>query len=462
MKKTFLLLAAIAFVIGLRAQDCGPYSFRSYNIDDSTNATGAGVDTFQLSQDYPAEVAKSVSGNYEWEKVDFQKSPMRYMKSVLDYCWEGMDSSNFVAQDNPIRKWYHAPMLDHGYAGREFVRGLVMERTSNSGDLSIKQDKSVRNYSITYYNPEAAYTLGQVWCDPNNPDPSKAQFPIGSVWFKMVFTTTDTSQVPSLYNPLEWEAFVETGTDQPVGPKQLRKVRLMEIDFGVRTNAKNAKTGWIFGVYAFEGHLQGSIKDKMVPVGLQWGNNPGLTPAKVREGEPITETWINTKAWNQDNPQSSLVQKIGWGFRLQGPVGNHSASMMSEHMSAGWPEIPTSMPPGSPMDSVMTYYENVPAGTALKPHQTSLDYNLELVAGMRNHAIANGDSVMQEDYVKSLTDMLGFYPKIAGTDGVNPEEEVIEFDEGFTGRNRYVFFGFILLVLVMLGLLVRNFMMKEK
>lgn len=69
---------------------------------------------------------------------------------------------------------------------------------------------------------------------------------------------------------------------------------------------------------------------------------------------------------------------------------------------------------------------------------------------------------MQEDYVKSLTDMLGFYPKIAGTDGVNPEEEVIEFDEGFTGRNRYVFFGFILLVLVMLGLLVRNFMMKEK
>lgn len=459
MKKSFLLLAAIVFGFGLRAQDCGPFNFRSYNIADSTGATGAGVDTFQLSQNYPAELTKSVSGGYAWDKVDFQKAPMLYMKSVLDYCWEGMDSANFVAQNNPIRKWYHAPMLDQGYAGREFSRGLVMDRTSIAGDLSVKQDKKVRNYSITFYNQEAAYTFGQVWCDPNKPDASKAKFPVGSVWFKMVFTTADTSLVPSLFNPMEWEAFVESGVDQPMDPKTLRKVRLIEVDFGVRTDAKNAKNGWVFGVYTFEGHLTGSIKDKLVPVGLQWGNNPGLAPSKVREGEPVTETWINEKAYNPDMPQSSLIQKIGFGGRLQGPVGNHAASMMSEYMSAGWPEVATSLAPGSPMDSVMTYYENVPAATPFKSFQTSLDYNLELVAGFRNHAIANGDSLMAQDYADYLTEMLGFFPKVAGLDNAG-EEEVIEYDQGLEGRNMFVFIGFIVLVVVMLGLLVWNFLKK--
>lgn len=427
---------------------------------DSAAAAGSGLELFQLSQEYPTEVPAAPKGGYGWEKVDFQKAPMLYMKNVLDYCWEGMDSASFVAQNNPIRKWYHAPMLDYGYDGREFVHGLVMDRTSFPDALSLKQKEKVRNYSVTYYNAEAAYTIGQVWCDPSKPEPSKAQFPVGSVWFTLKFTTADTALVPSLFNPMEWEAYVETDVDQPIGPKSLKKVRLHQVDFGVRTNAKNAVNGWIFGVYVFEGHLQGSIKDKLVPLGLQWGNNPGLTPAKIREGEPVTETWVNTKAWNQDNPQSSLVQNIGWGYRLQGPIGNRDGSIMSEHMTAGWPMATAVPAKGIPIDSVLFWHRNLPAGTPFEAGQVSLDYNLELVAGMRNLAMEGGDSLMMQDRINELTESLGFRPKTAGDDQVSEDEEVIEYDQGLKGRNVFVFIGFILLVLVLAGLLVWNFMRK--
>ncbi|MFM2375838.1 MAG: hypothetical protein RLZZ165_935, partial [Bacteroidota bacterium] len=294
----------------VKAQECGPYVFRSYNLADSSTVKGSGVDTFSLSQDYPKTMPAKPAAGYPWEKTDFRRGAGGFMRQVLDYCWEGMDSAHWVAQNNQVRTWYHAPWLDYGYMGREFVHGLRMDYTSYPGDLFPKQKTKHRNYSITYYNPEAAYTIGQVWCDPKHPDPTKANFPAGSVWFKLVFTTADTSEAPNLLNAMEWEAFVEKGADQPLDPKKLTKVRLLEVDFGVRSDAKEAVNGWIYGVYVFEGHKNGAnIQDKMVPIGLQWGNDPGLTPQIVRAGaKPVSETWINTNAWNENNPNASLVQ----------------------------------------------------------------------------------------------------------------------------------------------------------
>jgi hypothetical protein len=459
MRKSLLLLAAMLMCWAVQAQDCGPFAFRSYNVLDSSVASGTGLEPFSLSQDYPKELPAKPAAGYPWEKSDFRAGAGGYMRQVLDYCFEGMDSAKWVAQNNTVRKWYHAPWLDYGYMGREYVHGLRMDRTSFPGDLFSKQQTKQRNYSITYYNAEAAYTIGQVWCDPKNPDPKKANFPVGSVWFKLIFTTADTSEVPSLINAVEWEAFVETGADQPLDPKRLRKLRLIQVDFGVRTAAREAVNGWVFGSYIFEGHKRGNLlQDKLVPVGLQWGNDPGLTPQKVIAGAPIGESWINTNIWNESNPQS-LVQKIGWGYRLQGPVGDHFSSMMSSHMTAGWPPALAVPAKGTPPDSMLKWHRNIGHGTPFEPGQVSLDFCLELVDGMRNHAIANGDTVMGAEYKGIMANILGFVPRDPAAED---EAEVLdlEVEEGLVGRNLYVFIGFLLLVGVLVALLVMNFLKK--
>jgi hypothetical protein len=467
MRKSFLWLAAMVLfpmVFGtvLQAQNCGPFTFRSYNIADTASAESAGLDTFQLSQNYPTAMPEAPKGGFPWEKADLKKGSAGYMRLILDYFWEGMDSAKFVAQNNKVRPWYHAPWLDAGYAGREFAHGLVMDRTSLPGDLFTKQKKNRRNYSITYYNPQAAYTLGQVWCDPKKPDPAKAKFPVGSVWVKLVFTTADTSEVPTLLNAMEWESFIELNTEQPIGGKELKKVRLIEIDFGVRTAAKEAINGWVFGVYVFQGLKQGaSIKEKMIPIGLQWGNDPGMNAAQLRAGEKqLQERWMNPNAWNQDDPTGSLVQKLGWGNRLKGPIGDNTGSIMSDHMTAGWPPAPRTAPSGLVVDSVLHWFRNVPTGTPFDAGQVSLDYSLELMDGIRNHAIANGDSLLDVAYLEELTEMLGFRPTKPGEAPVEAVKEEIHVDEGLTGSNLWVFIGFVLLLVTLVGLLVMNFMKK--
>jgi hypothetical protein len=460
MRKSLLLLAAVLMGWSLNAQDCGPYAFRSFNIADSTQMKGSGVDTFSLSQAYPAALPAKPA--LAWEKTDFRAGSGGFMKQVLDYCWEGMDSAKWVAQNNTVRKWYHAPWLDQGYAGREFVHGLRMDHTSFPGDLHPNQRNKERNYSITYYNELAGYTIGQVWCNPAKPDPTKAKFPVGSVWFKLVFTTADTSGAPYLLNAWEWEAFVEKGADQPISPKRLQKLRLLEVDFGVRVASPEAVNGWVYGVYVFSGQKQGQgVKEKLVPIGLQWGNDPGLTPQVVRAGEkPIAESWINTNVWNENEPGSSLVQKLGWGYRLQGPVGSHNTSIMSQHMTAGWPPAPAFAPSGTPVDSMLKWHRNLPSGTPFAAGQASLDYCLELMEGMRNQAIAGGDSVLAASYKEELAEMLGFEPIAKGE--VSEEEIAMgEVKEGLqSSRNLFVFIGFLTLVLVLIGLLIWNFLKK--
>jgi hypothetical protein len=464
MRNSLLLVVLVLLGCSLKAQEkapqCGPYAFRSFNIADSVGLAGSGVDTFALSQAYPATMPAKPGSGFPWEKTDFRAGAGGFMKQVLDYCWEGMDSAKWVAQNNPVRKWYHAPWLDSGYAGREFVHGLRMDRTAFPGDLHPKQQDKERNYSITFYNDMAGYTIGQVWCDPNKPDASKAHFPIGSVWFKLVFTTADTSAAPYLLNPMEWEAYVETGADLPINPKKLQKLRLLEVDFGVRMTSKDAVNGWLFGVYVFSGQKRGnSIKEKLVPIGLQWGNDPGLTPAAVREGKAIEQSWINTNVWDENNPNSSLIQKLGWGYRLQSPIGEHSGSIMSEHMTAGWPPAPRFPVTGMAIDSMLKWHRNLPSGTAFNNGQVSLDYGLELMEGMRNHAIANGDSVLGATYKAELADMLGFEPQEQGAD--TGDEITVVVEEGLhDSRNMYVFIGFLVLTLTLVGLLIWNFLKK--
>ena len=132
---------------------------------------------------------------------------------------------------------------------------------------------------------------------------------------------------------------------------------------------------------------------------------------------------------------------------------------MSEQMTSGWPPALRIPPSGMPIDSMLKWHRNLPSGTAFEKGQISLDFSLELMEGIRNHAIANGDSVLAKAYKAELADMLGFEPKDRNA-ASEEEAPAIQVDEGLTGRNLWVFIGFILLILVLGGLLVWNFIKK--
>lgn len=109
---------------------------------------------------------------------------------------------------------------------------------------------------------------------------------------------------------------------------------------------------------------------------------------------------------------------------------------------------------------MLKWHRNLPSGTPFAAGQASLDYCLELMEGMRNQAIAGGDSVLAASYKEELAEMLGFEPIAKGE--VSEEEIAMgEVKEGLqSSRNLFVFIGFLTLVLVLIGLLIWNFLKK--
>ena len=69
---------------------------------------------------------------------------------------------------------------------------------------------------------------------------------------------------------------------------------------------------------------------------------------------------------------------------------------------------------------------------------------------------------MKADYEAELAEALGFRPPDRTAPPVVEEEEPeIEVDEGLEGRNLFVFIGFMVLAVTIIGLLLRNFLRKD-
>src|SRR6187200_2807572 len=105
---------------------------------DARNPPPAGWQgpVFKLSQSYPRTLP-SIS-NPPWLHFDFtdpNQAP-QYMGAVVNYCMQGNTASGFAdVSRNTVRKWYHAPWLHDGPAGREFIHGMTRERPSRAGEL---------------------------------------------------------------------------------------------------------------------------------------------------------------------------------------------------------------------------------------------------------------------------------------------------------------------------------------
>jgi hypothetical protein len=371
--------------------------------------------TFKLSQSYPESLPPL--DDEPWAQVDAaamlagdKPAAAAYLQAMRDYAFQGNIAVDWVVQKNTRRNWYHLPWLDTSADGREFVHGLTHELDSVPPALGPSQTKIEQTWAIGFYNAPGAYAVGQVWCQPNAPAPSALNgngnapnaFPNGTAVVKLLFTTADDTQAPFLRNTFEWTADI---FKQPTGlnpnnpanigdpPRKLGTVRLIQVDLAVRDD--RLPNGWAFGTYAYDGSVKGATPwDRLVPVGLQWGNDPGVTPAAVSDGAVLHEQWINTAP-----SVASLVDNhLGWAGRLVGPLDNPNSSCMSCHQTAGSPGAPL-VPEAAPgltsptqqlasTDRRLGWFTNVPAGIPFQPGQVSLDYSLQLAIGLQRFYVA--------------------------------------------------------------------------
>ena len=97
--------------------------------------------------------------------------------------------------------------------------------------------------------------------------------------------------------------------------------------------------GWAYGTYAYSNNpTKGSKRGatpwtRIGPIGLQWGNDPGITPSMVKAGVELRESWLHPKADISVLPDNHRR----WGGRLVGPLDNRDSSCMSCHQTAGQP-----------------------------------------------------------------------------------------------------------------------------
>jgi hypothetical protein len=351
---------------------------------------------FHLRQDFPAtkDVCDKVP---DFLKIPFNENEggkenwLKYLLAVRSYCFEGNVEVDWNVQKNAKRKWYHAPWQHWGRGGREGIRGLTREATAQPGQLAPTQTDKFQTYAVGFYNDLGAYTIGQVWHDQYNPDPKKARFPVGTVVFKLLFTQATTGQVPYLHPPVEWLAFAEVSDkDQR---RTVQRLRLLQMDMMVRDDRvlRINGTGWVFGTYCYNGKLSSTNPyENLVPVGLQWGNDPNVKEDMVnRQPE---KTIINSKLKETAiNPSPDLpAQHLGWNGRLNGPADYYASSCMSCHSTAQYPVQRDQSPDfmkrkiehGS--EEWMIWFRNLRCGEPFSKNSNSTDFSLQLAIGIQN------------------------------------------------------------------------------
>jgi len=212
--------------------------------------------------------------------------------------------------------WYNEPWLG---SQREAIHG-----TYPAGEFGPSifpgtgLTATFNTHVVTYYDERSAYTLRKFWREAAlKPDlkTESAQFPEGSIIVKAaVFASEDKSKPLGWWDAMkgaqEWKMYIGVGpSSQPAQPPQVWPGYVAQFDIIVKDSKSSPKTGWAFMTLVYDSNAKGDVWDKMVPLGLQWGNDPDATAA----GMPLHENWINPEA-----PKYS-VQTLGWGGRMSGP-----------------------------------------------------------------------------------------------------------------------------------------------
>lgn len=336
---------------------------------------------FRLSQSYPLTL--HAPDAQPWLAFDPISQPSAYVNALYWYALEGNIESGWDGATNKIRPWFHAPWMHFGPRGRDSVRGLTRERTTpraqpgQEGELGTQQKSCFQNWAVSLFNAPAGYQIGQVWKDSTNPDVFAAVFPEGSVVVKLLFAAANEIEVPYVKGTLEWDAHIH---DLPAGDvdcrseatRKVQRLRLLQIDLAVK-DKRASVTGWVFATMAYDGNAPGATwADRMVPVGSQWGNDPGLA-----SGAKPQESWINTAI--------KTPQHLGYQGRLNGPVDNPRSACMSCHTTAQVPARSGMTPPSTETPAgIARWFRNLPGDVAFDNRSISTDYSLQIAMGIQN------------------------------------------------------------------------------
>jgi hypothetical protein len=421
----------------LAQKDCVRGTFKDYYLQGQGGDPPADYKgrVYKLSQDY-SDILPSQE-QYPWLKISFKNGgpvdPKAYLQALLQYGLEGNVAVDFYVQDNKVRKWYSLPWMDWntevaadwpGTDGREFIHGLTHEFDSEGNTFAETQREFVDTFAQAYINDRYAFGIGQVWCHPDdpkpgalNPDPKGLNsMADGSYVIKLLFSTVTEQDLPTVKGAFEWDANIyvnKSPRERNAGPlsmfaRKIGKIRLIQIDLQVRDD--RSLTGWLLGTYGYDGNANGTTPwERMVPLGLQWGNNPQVTFAETCSGpngpcnyDKLTEQWINRQAVADLATPPLSFNHLGFGGRLAGPVDNPKSSCMGCHQTAGFPTVPilaefgpnaallrlnSVTHPETDQSHRMMYFGNVVGGAVFSDTQLySADYSLQLSMGLQNFA----------------------------------------------------------------------------
>lgn len=346
---------------------------------------------FRLSQNYPdkSEVDQATREilAIPFDQNTESKNWLKYLLAVRAYCLDGNTEVEWRGQENRTRLWYHVPWQHAGEKGREGINGLTREATAQPKQLSPLQKDKFQTHAVALYNNPGGYTIGQVWKDQFQPNPTKAVFPVGTVVVKVLFTQADEKQVPYLINPITWKGYIQDPAF-PTDPtkRKVQDLRLIQMDIMVRDDRAKATGGWVFGTYCYNGALKNENPwENLMPVGIQWGNDPDLlNPDENPTNPEPTSTQINNKLKQTIiNPSPDLPpQHLGWGGRLNGPADYYRSSCMSCHSTAQYPSFVNQHPdfdkpikyrPGDPQWDA--WFRNLKCGDPFNPMVPMLKYD---------------------------------------------------------------------------------------
>lgn len=305
---------------------------------------------FRLSHDYPTSLPPKQdtwSSSITWPMTN--ENVVDYLMALRKAVYDDLLPVNWRADEletgpNGEGGWYHAPWLGETvkrpmmadalktWPGRDYAHGTYFSTPLPMGTLPA-QKAAYANYEIVLYNDRGGFYFHELWKD-GEPNFKKLQMPQGTVVTKLVFTTAPAEGV--LEGTEVWDVFLKQNPDEAAA---FQKVSLIQIDICVKDHEHSPETGWIFSTYVYDKDAPGETPyDKMVPLGAQWGNDPGVMP-----GFPLKETAINPNSppWHKNN--------LGFGGRLSGPIDGARGvgSCMGCHASAEFslkPDAPVEAP----------------------------------------------------------------------------------------------------------------------
>lgn len=339
---------------------------------------------FQANYNFPTS-PPSLS-NRPWLSIDPRGNWERYLNSVLMGAFTDCGAPE-IDWDGTKCNWYHAPWF---HDAREYINGLTRERSSRIAEAHPNQNRRFANYAVGLYNDLGGYGFHKIWKDKARPKTKNFQFPEGTVSVKLLFSTATVEDVPYLRYAKEWDALVDG---------EIHTVRIFQLDVAVK-DRRAGHTGWFFGTYFYNGSIElprcnqpncetARWIERMVPIGIQWGNDPNLTRTTFNAGGRPVESVLSpdvAEMFRLIRVISGHPPYLGRYHRMNGPVDNPRSACMACHMRAvdfGRPgNVPFTAPWDASEEQEKMFFRNLSPKEPFVEGAQSLDYSLQASIGI--------------------------------------------------------------------------------